>query len=355
MSSKLIAGNATNGSSLSADTTGILEIQTGSTPTTAITIDASQNVTLNNVIPSGSTVPANGMFLPTTNSVGFSTASTERMRIDSSGNVGVGTTAPAANLQVKAPSQGAGLGVINASHPGNTSFGVCLMAQTYAGTDNPSLVLSNYNGGSPNNFGLACDSSGNLLFMNGTNPQLSAGTERARMTAAGLFLINTTGQVSSERFNVTSDNVVAVLKGTNTSNVTTLRIDRAGTDGDGVTFFYGGAQKGYISIGSGGTTYNSLSDYRLKENVKPQVGALDRVLSLNPVSFTWKDGGKLDEGFIAHELQAIIPGAVQGKKDELDDEGNPRYQGVDQSRIVSVLVAAIKELKAEVDALKGVA
>jgi hypothetical protein len=88
---------------MSADTSGILEIQTGSTPTTAITIDASQNVTLNNVIPSGSTVPANGMFLPTTNSVGFSTASTERMRIDSSGNVFVGgTTAPTSNKPVYA-------------------------------------------------------------------------------------------------------------------------------------------------------------------------------------------------------------------------------------------------------------
>jgi hypothetical protein len=102
MSSKIIAGT-TSGTALnmSADTSGILEIQTGSTPTTAITVDGSQNVTLNNVIPSGSTVPANGMFLPTTNSVGFSTASTERMRIDSSGNLLVGTTSSLGKLTVR--------------------------------------------------------------------------------------------------------------------------------------------------------------------------------------------------------------------------------------------------------------
>jgi hypothetical protein len=103
MSSKIIAGT-TSGTALnmSADTTGILEIQTGSTPTTAITVDATQNVTLNNVIPSGSTVPANGMFLPTTNSVGFSTASTERMRIDSSGNLLVGTSTPSSFARMTA-------------------------------------------------------------------------------------------------------------------------------------------------------------------------------------------------------------------------------------------------------------
>ena len=92
MATTINAGTATGGAAITADTTGILQLQSGSTPTTAVTIDTAQNVTLNNVIPSGSTVPANGMFLPTTNSVGFSTASTERMRIDSSGNLLVGST-----------------------------------------------------------------------------------------------------------------------------------------------------------------------------------------------------------------------------------------------------------------------
>ena len=74
----------------SGDASGVLALQTGGT--TALTIDASQNVTLNNVIPSGATVPTNGMFLPAASAIGFSTASSERMRIDSSGNLLVGTT-----------------------------------------------------------------------------------------------------------------------------------------------------------------------------------------------------------------------------------------------------------------------
>jgi hypothetical protein len=151
------------------------------------------------------------------------------------------------------------------------------------------------------------------------------------------------------KLDVTGSDTVCALTGTNTGNVPTLRIQRYQSDGDGVTFFYGTAQKGYILITSTGTTYNSISDYRLKENIVPMVGALDRVMQLNPVSYVWKDNQKADEGFIAHEVKKIIPSAVAGEKDELDDEGNPRYQGLDQSRIVSVLTAAIQELKAIID------
>ena len=85
-----INASTSSGIVQTADTSGVLQLQTAST--TAVTIDSSQNVTLNNVIPSGSTAPTNGMFLPAANSIGLSTASTERMRIDSSGNVLVGTT-----------------------------------------------------------------------------------------------------------------------------------------------------------------------------------------------------------------------------------------------------------------------
>jgi hypothetical protein len=92
----IISAGTTSGTALNmtADTSGQLQLATGSSPTTAVSIDSSQNVTLNNVIPSGSTAPTNGMFLPAANSIGLSTASTERMRIDSSGNVLVGVTSP---------------------------------------------------------------------------------------------------------------------------------------------------------------------------------------------------------------------------------------------------------------------
>jgi len=98
----IISAGTTSGTALNmtADTSGQLQLATGASATTAVTIDTSQNVTLNNVIPSGSTAPTNGMFLPAANTVGLSTASTERMRIDSSGNVLVGTTTSLAKLTV---------------------------------------------------------------------------------------------------------------------------------------------------------------------------------------------------------------------------------------------------------------
>ena len=82
-------------------------------------------------------------------------------------------------------------------------------------------------------------------------------------------------------------------------------------------------------------------------------GGLNRLLQLNPVAYKWKSDNSDGEGFIAHELQSIVPNAVSGKKDDVDEEGNPKYQGVDLSRIVPLLVASLQELKAENDALKA--
>ena len=109
---------------------------------------------------------------------------------------------------------------------------------------------------------------------------------------------------------------------------------------------------GFISVNGNTTSYASISDYRLKENIKPIASALDTVAKLKPVTFDFKNGGQKSQGFIAHELQSIVPDAVTGKKDEVDAEGKPVYQGVDASFLVATLTAAIQELKAEVDSLK---
>jgi len=83
-------------------------------------------------------------------------------------------------------------------------------------------------------------------------------------------------------------------------------------------------------------------------------GALDRVDALKPSRFNFiTDPEKTVDGFLAHEVQAIIPEAVTGEKDAVDEEGNPVYQGIDQSKIVPLLVGAIKELKAEIELLKS--
>jgi hypothetical protein len=121
-------------------------------------------------------------------------------------------------------------------------------------------------------------------------------------------------------------------------------------DGTMFKWFRSGGQVGGISVTSTNTTYGTSSDYRLKENIVPMTGALDKVAQLNPVTYNWKIDGSDGQGFIAHELQAVLPDAVVGKKDAVDAEGNPQYQGVDTSFLVATLTAAIQEMKAIIDA-----
>jgi hypothetical protein len=121
-----------------------------------------------------------------------------------------------------------------------------------------------------------------------------------------------------------------------------------------------GSQIGAINLNGTTTSYATSSDYRLKENIAPMTGALSVVAQLKPVTYNWKEDGSDGQGFIAHELQAVVPDCVHGEKDAVDDEGNPRYQGIDTSFLVATLTAAIKEqqalitqLQADVAALKA--
>jgi hypothetical protein len=124
-------------------------------------------------------------------------------------------------------------------------------------------------------------------------------------------------------------------------------------DGQVVRFFNAGSAAGNITNTSTVTTYNSTSDYRLKENIQPMVGALEKVAALKPCTYTWKADGRLGQGFIAHELQEVIPDAVQGIKDEVDENGNPEYQGIDPRMVVAILTAAIQEQQAIIESLKA--
>jgi hypothetical protein len=128
---------------------------------------------------------------------------------------------------------------------------------------------------------------------------------------------------------------------------------RDGTDGTVFSFNKANSNVGTIAVTALATTYNSISDYRLKEAVQPIVGGLDRVNALKPSIYKWKVNGSAGEGFIAHELADIVPAAVTGEKDAVNADGTISPQGVDMSRIVPILVAAIQELSAEVNALKN--
>jgi len=115
-----------------------------------------------------------------------------------------------------------------------------------------------------------------------------------------------------------------------------------------------GATVGGISINNSSAAFNTSSDYRLKENVVELTGATDRLKQLNPSRFNFiADADTTVDGFLAHEVQAIVPEAVTGTHNEVDDDGNPVYQGIDQSKLVPLLVATIKELEARITALEN--
>ena len=121
-----------------------------------------------------------------------------------------------------------------------------------------------------------------------------------------------------------------------------------------IAFYNPSGNIGTISTAASSTSYNTSSDYRLKENVVEMTGALDRVNQLKPSRFNFiADADKTVDGFLAHEVQDIVPEAITGEKDAVDEEGNPVYQGIDQSKLVPLLVGAIKELKADNNSLRA--
>lgn len=189
----------------------------------------------------------------------------------------------------------------------------------------------------------------------------------------GIQLIGNSGAInysSNNFFNngmTTPITISGVVNQTNVSNgslisdvdfsVVSSTYNKENYSGSSNTYFanysINGVLKGNISYNGTNIVYATTSDYRLKDNIAPMVNALNKIEKLNPVTYTWKDSGKTGEGFIADELQSIFPEAVVGEKDAVDYKGNPVYQTIDTSIIVATLTSAIKELKAEVDALKA--
>ena len=130
-------------------------------------------------------------------------------------------------------------------------------------------------------------------------------------------------------------------------------MNRLNSDGTIIDFRRQTSSVGYIAVTTLATTYNSISDYRLKEAVQPLVGGLARVSALKPSIYKWKVNGSDGEGFLAHELAEVVPSAVTGEKDAVNEDGSIKAQGVDMSRIVPILVAAIQELTARVQTLEA--
>jgi hypothetical protein len=293
----------------------------------------------------------NGLYYDQANSaVSLWTVSNQRLTINSSGNVGIGVTPSAWNSNRKAIQTG------NASFVSAPSVPAFMQVSANAYTDS---------GGTDRYISTAAST--NYAQVNGahqwfTAPSGTAGnaisfTQAMTLDASGNLLVGTLAAIGNGKVSV---------KGT--AGLSAMGV-QVGADGNyGIQFQNAAnANAGFIQVNTSSTTYSTSSDYRLKENIEPMTGALDKVAALKPCTYTWKTDGSAGQGFIAHELQAVVPDCVTGEKDavetvdDLDAEGKkigtktvPRYQGVDTSFLVATLVAAIQELKAEVDALKSV-
>jgi hypothetical protein len=375
---------------------------------TAVTVDSSQNVTLAGTLtttgitnsgvstatrfnPTGSSVTGNGMYLPAANSLGLSTNGTNAVYIDSSQKVGIGTSSPNANLQVNGGIQVTGTPTI-----GSTGVGVEI-----------GYGLVNASEGAIQAYNRSGSAWINMAYSALVHKFLANNSEAMRITSAGKVGIGTTAPDSALHISGSAVSDKSDIKLTNTdSSGRSWRIgDGVGGNAGNLTFFdstsgtsrmsidsngyvivggvsslnsvfsvygkstiapcalqvnangdYGyvfknssGALSGAITVNASTVAYNTSSDYRLKENIAPMTGALAKVALLKPVTFKWKIDGVDDEGFIAHELQAVKPNCVTGAKDAVDADGNPQYQGIDTSFLVATLTAALQETKALID------
>tara|TARA_R100000278_G_scaffold115844_1_gene94978 strand:- start:566 stop:1738 length:1173 start_codon:yes stop_codon:yes gene_type:complete len=140
---------------------------------------------------------------------------------------------------------------------------------------------------------------------------------------------------------------------------TTIAVNTESTNGKLISFYYqensGTGPKGEIKYdtASSQVQYNVTSDYRLKENILDLSSAVDRVKNLKPKRFNFIGNENVIDGFLAHEVQEVVPEAVSGSKDQVFEDGQVNPQQMDASKLIPVLTAAIKELTARIEALEA--
>ena len=254
----------------------------------------------------------------------FNVGGSEKARVHSNGNFGIGRTDPDQKLVVR----GSGTTILKVE---NSDDGTAQL--TLGNTGSSNLAIQQVGGATIFQQGgsesMRLDSNGNLLIAQNTS------TSPAQSGVAGISLTNF-GR--AEIF--AGSNVGIVLNRTNSGDIQQFRRNTL--------------VKGEIHVNASRTAYQTTSDYRLKENITTLSNAIIRLKTLKPSRFNFKeDPNTTIDGFIAHELQTVIPEAVSGTKDGVDSEGKPKYQGVDTSFVVPLLTAALQEAVAKIEVLES--
>ena len=173
------------------------------------------------------------------------------------------------------------------------------------------------------------------------------GNPRVIVNSGGSMVV---GSVDHSPFQSSEGHIVALNDGTRYGGL--FGCDNI-ANRDAIAFVNPNGFVGSIKTNGSSTSYNTSSDHRLKENVQDMTGAIDRVKQLLPKRFNFKtDADTTVDGFLAHEAQTIIPEAVHGEKDAVDDNGDAVMQGIDQSKLVPLLTGALKEAIAKIEALE---
>ncbi|MAK56756.1 MAG: hypothetical protein CML17_13095 [Pusillimonas sp.] len=331
---------ATNGTSVvlasGAAVGDLVNIYAFKSFTTADMVSASAGGTFNgNVIVNGSVgigeaTPVTPLTIATTNKLGSTFTGTTN---------GEGLTVTQTDY-----TSGNYISLVEAAHDdsGDGSPNVRIGAMFDGGGSNLAFGTSNNYGNGITNTAMLIDSSGDVgIGYDSPASKLNVnGTVYFNKTATGNF---TSG------FEWEGNNGALVLY---RNAGVTLLVGRSNT-GEAVRFNRGTSDVGSIDVTSTATAYNTSSDYRLKENVADMTGAIDRVKQLAPKRFNFiVEPNTIVDGFLAHEAQEVVPQAVTGTHNEVDDDGNPLMQRIDQAKLVPLLTGALKEAIAKIETLE---
>ena len=190
---------------------------------------------------------------------------------------------------------------------------------------------------------MANTSTGGLHMLFLTGPNVNLYQEMMRLDESGKLLIGTTTALAQLTIAATWP-VAPITCDLTSSNASAAQIN----------FRFNNSAVGMIFSTSTSTTYNTSSDYRLKENIVSISDGITRLKTLKPSRFNFKvDKDTTVDGFLAHEVTPVVPEAITGTKDEVDENNEPVYQGIDQSRLVPLLTAALQEAVTKIEVLEA--